>query len=201
MTDKLKQFIEENRAAFDTEEPSPDLFRKMQVKGRSHSLKNILGWKPIRWAAVFVGLLLVSAGIYLGLRKDSPTKSELPEQAINIEKATGIADPVYAKQIYHFQELIGLKQEEIKQLKKDYPDLYKQFVGDLNQLDSAYNALKTTLPENPNREILLEAMIQNLQLQTELLNRQLLIIKEIKQKSKNHEKNLTYHPGNGIMPV
>jgi len=37
--------------------------------------------------------------------------------------------------------------------------------------------------------MLLEAMIQNLQLQSELLNRQLLIIKEIKQKSKNHEKN------------
>jgi hypothetical protein len=51
--------------------------------------------------------------------------------------------------------------------------------------------LKLKLPANPNRELLLEAMLQNLQLQSELLNRQLLIIKEIKQKNKQYEKNKT----------
>jgi len=40
------------------------------------------------------------------------------------------------------------------------------------------------LPSNPNREQLLEAMIQNLKLQTELLNQQLLIIQKIKQAKK-----------------
>jgi len=44
--------------------------------------------------------------------------------------------------------------------------------------------LKTSLENNPNTEMLLEAMIRNLQIQSELLARQLSIIKEIKQKSK-----------------
>jgi hypothetical protein len=52
--------------------------------------------------------------------------------------------------------------------------------------------LKNQLPVNPNREQLLEGMIQNLRLQTELLNQQLNIIKLIKQsKSKTNEKNST----------
>jgi len=50
--------------------------------------------------------------------------------------------------------------------------------------------LKTKLPENPNREMLLEAMISNLQMQSDLLSRQLKIIKEIKQKSIAHEKQV-----------
>ena len=70
--------------------------------------------------------------------------------------------------------------------------MYKQFLGDMNKLDSSYNTLKNELPVNPNREQLLEAMIQNLRLQTELLNQQLFIIKQIKQsKSKTNEKNST----------
>jgi hypothetical protein len=70
------------------------------------------------------------------------------------------------------------------------PVLYNQFIKDITRLDSSYNALQTQLPENPNREQLLEAMIQNLRLQTDLLNEQLLIIQKIKQsKNKINETN------------
>jgi len=67
--------------------------------------------------------------------------------------------------------------------------LYRQFAKDINQLDSAYRVLKITLTTNPNQEMLLEAMIRNLQFQSDLLNRQLLIIQEIKQKNKGYEKS------------
>jgi len=76
-----------------------------------------------------------------------------------------------------------LKQSELKQIEKDHPELYQRFVKDMNKLDSSYQALKTELPKNANRELLLEAMIQNLRLQTELLNQQLSIIKQLNQKN------------------
>lgn len=191
MTDKLKQFIEVNRAAFDREEPDPRLFKRLQKQKLQVAKSNsFLNRTSLRWAAAVTGLILVSAILYSLLRKEETTHKEytgLPP--VNMEEMTGISDPVYAKEIYHFRELIGLKQEELKQLKKEYPDLYNQFVGDINELDSSYQALKINLANNPNRELLIEAMIQNLQLQSDLLNQQLLIIKEIKQKSKRHEKN------------
>jgi hypothetical protein len=87
----------------------------------------------------------------------------------------------------HFAGLVEIKHRELKKIEKDEPLLYKQFAGDVNKLDSVYNSLKRQLPKNPNREQLLEAMIQNLQLQMGLLNHQLEIIKQI-----NHSKKSAY---------
>ena len=86
--------------------------------------------------------------------------------------------------------MIASKQEELKVLGKEQPELYQQFINDITQLDSTYNNLKNQLNITPNRDMLLQAMIQNLQLQLNVLNQQLNIINEIKQSKKNsHEKN------------
>ena len=61
---------------------------------------------------------------------------------------------------------------------------------DITQLDSSYKSLESQLSTTPNRELLIEAMIQNLQLQLNVLNQQLNIINQIKQsKSNSNEKN------------
>jgi hypothetical protein len=88
-------------------------------------------------------------------------------------------------EIYYYSKLIEIKHHELKTLQKDEPLLYKQFAGDVNRLDSVYQSLKTQLPQNPNREQLIEAMISNLQLQIGLLNKQLDIIKQIKHSKKS----------------
>jgi hypothetical protein len=91
------------------------------------------------------------------------------------------------EEMYHFAKLVEIKHKELKRIEKDEPLLYKQFAGDVNKLDSVYHSLEKQLPENPNREQLIEAMIQNLQLQMDLLNHQLTIIKQI-----NHSKKSAY---------
>ncbi len=188
MSDQLKQFIQDNRAAFDNEEPGANVYKRIE---QEISGQKKMSWRPglMRWAAVVTGLIILS-GIYFILPKKNSanTASPVVEEKRSSRDIEFIGDPVYAKQITHFQEVIGLQQAELRQLKTDYPELYSQFVKDINELDSSYQALKTNLPENPNREMLLEAMIQNLQLQSELLNKQLLIIKEIRQKTKSHEQ-------------
>jgi hypothetical protein len=89
------------------------------------------------------------------------------------------------KEMVYYAKIVDLKHDELKKIKKDEPLLYKQFSGDVHKLDSVYQSLKKELPKNPNREQLLEAMIQNLQLQMELLNRQLHIIKQINNSKKS----------------
>ena len=91
------------------------------------------------------------------------------------------------EEMYHYAKIVELKQKELKKIEKDEPLLYKQFAGDVNKLDSVYRSLKKELDVNPNREQLLEAMIRNLQLQMDLLNHQLEIIKQI-----NHSKKSAY---------
>jgi len=91
------------------------------------------------------------------------------------------------EEMYHYARLVELKHKELKTIEKDEPLLYKQFASDVSRLDSVYRNLQEQLPRNPNREQLLEAMLQNLQLQMGLLNHQLDIIKQI-----NHSKKTAY---------
>ena len=182
----LKQFIHENRDAFDTETPDSHVLGKIQEQLPGVPYKKKQTWPQYRWAAILGALLLASAAFFFFFGKNKNVAGT--DEPAYVQEANEFGDPQYAKQIYHFRELIGLKQTELKQLEKEYPELYRQFIGDIQQLDSSYQSLKIKLAENPNREMLLEAMIQNLQLQSELLNRQLLIIKEIKQKSISNEK-------------
>jgi hypothetical protein len=90
-----------------------------------------------------------------------------------------------SKEMFYYAKLIELKHEELKTLEKDEPLLYRQFSGDVQKLDSVYHSLKTQLPNNSNREQVIEAMISNLQLQIGLLNKQLEIIKKIKHSKKS----------------
>ena len=97
------------------------------------------------------------------------------------------ADATINEEMYHYARLVELKHKELKTIEKDEPLLYKQFASDVHDLDSVYQTLQQQLPKNPNREQLLEAMLQNLQLQMGLLNHQLDIIKQI-----NHSKKTAY---------
>ena len=106
--------------------------------------------------------------------KQSPSKTDDLENSMDEE-------------MYHYAKLVEIKQTQLKVIEKDEPLLYKQFNADVYKLDSVYHSLQSQLPKNPNREQLLEAMLQNLQLQMGLLNHQLDIIKQI-----NHSKKTAY---------
>ncbi len=97
----------------------------------------------------------------------------------------------YQEEIGHYAGLVRIKHKELRRIEKDEPLLYQQFAGDIKKLDSVYRALEKQLPGNPNHEQLMEAMVQDLQLQTKLLNHQLDIIKQINHsKVKAYEKAL-----------
>ena len=106
---------------------------------------------------------------------------------INPEQADAASDADYREEMVYYAGLVRLKHKELKRIEKDEPLLYRQFAGDIKKLDSVYRALETQLPKNSNHEQLLEAMVQDLQLQMRLLNHQLGIIKQI-----NHSKKTAY---------
>lgn len=108
------------------------------------------------------------------IARETPSKMEEVESSMDEE-------------MYHYAKLVEIKHNQLKVIEKDEPLLYKQFASDVNKLDSVYHSLQSQLPKNPNREQLLEAMLQNLQLQMGLLNHQLDIIKQI-----NHSKKTAY---------
>lgn len=197
MSKGLEQFIRDNRNQFDTDEPGEQVWNKLEkeLTERSKSSKPLV-FAIFRWSAAAAILILAGIGIYSLLNDritggngmaNNPARQDTPALNDPILKAI---NPTYAREVYQFTQLIEVKQNELKEIEKENPNLYKKFVSDINKLDSSYNALKKELPENPNREQLLEAMIENLRLQTEILNQQLSIINQIKaSKSSNHDNS------------
>lgn len=193
MSNKLEQFIRENREEFDSEEPRPQLWKKLQAEmGPRKKNDNVRHLSFLRWTAV-AAIFVMMLGMFYFMNRQNK-QDTIVENKIGIPpgdaRLLDQVNPSYAKEVYHFTQLIELKQNELKQIEKEHPELYGQFVKDIHRLDSSYQALRAELPANPDPEALLEAMLQNLRLQADLLNEQLTIIKQIKKsKKESHEKN------------
>lgn len=192
MSNKLEQFIRDNREEFDSEEPRPQLWKNMRADIENKNKRNdkVFHLSFLRWTAAAAIIVMILGMFYYMNRQQGAENFAAHEPSIQAQDELSKINPAYAKEVYHFTQLIELKQNELKQIEKEHPELYGQFVNDIHKLDSSYQALRAELPANHDPETLLEAMLQNLRLQADLLNQQLTIIKQIKQnKQTSHEKD------------
>lgn len=193
--DNLERFVRDNREAFDDKEPPGDLWNKIETGlnkqrsdretpfqqiyknpsklGRS-GLGRQIGWPNLDWrvAASIAVLLLAGAFLYMN-----------QQYGVTRQPEVVAASPTYAKAVVEYTQLIDDKRNELKQMTEGNPALYQEFATDLDRLENSYQSLKADLPQNPNQEVLIQAMIQNLQLQINLLNEQLRVIQRIKQQT------------------
>jgi hypothetical protein len=96
----------------------------------------------------------------------------------------------YNEELYYYAKLTELKFKQLKSIEKEEPVLYHNFYGEIKKLDSTYHNLQTLLASNADKEAVLSAMLTNLKIQSEVLSKQLTIIKTIKQsKKKQYEKD------------
>jgi hypothetical protein len=108
----------------------------------------------------------------------SSNKSEVNYASIN---------PVYAQQQTRYVTLIASKRSELKTMSQSDPELYKEFSAETAKMDSVYRKLNNDLVTSPNPELVLRAMIRNLEIQTEVLNQQLNVIEQYNQMKKQNE--------------
>ena len=181
----LEQFINNNREAFDSEEMKGG-WDKIE-SGLKQKKTKPASFRRIWWAAAASVVIFFSAIIYYNINSNNNAPVAIQPVDLPSKEMTDEVDPAYTYQMDQFAYLIKLKQNELTSNGKKQPKLYQQFLKDNNRLDSSYNYLKSELSANPNKEILLEAMIENLQLKLELLNRQVQIIKQSKNKKTNNE--------------
>jgi hypothetical protein len=196
MEDKLKQFVQEHRQDFDSHEPPPGLWSRLEngLKPKPPG-KRAVYRMMLKAVAAAVVIFLAGTGVYYLVKKEQPQQAG-SGMAVNSEEMceeTGpdtnniaMLAPDYAGQVYQFAALIENRQQELKTLTADDTSFSKQFEKDFYQLDSSYMALKAQLPGSPGREALLQALIYNLELQLEVLNHQLNLIRDI-QNTKNNE--------------
>jgi hypothetical protein len=188
MSKRLEDFMRANREEFDDMEPSADLWSRIEkqlplqegAQPKKREAKTFSLGFVLRVAATVIVIMGVSFLLFLRSQKSAG----IDLAAIN---------PEYAKQQVHYASLVETKRTELKQIAQSDPKLYKEFTDEIANMDSTYKKLNNDLATSPNQELVLQAMIQNLQIQTEVLNRQLSVIEQYnqaKKDQKNETKNI-----------
>ena len=133
-----------------------------------------IGWPSLDWrvAASIAVLLLAGSFLYVNYQYGVAHQPEVVA-----------ASPVYAKEVVQYTRLIDDKRAELKQMTEGNPALYREFAQDLDRLENSYQSLKANLSQNPNQDVLIQAMIQNLHYQINLLNEQLRVIQRINRQT------------------
>lgn len=192
----LERFIRDNREDFDEKEPSGSLWQKIEAgldnsgqkkpqaerpspfhqihRNNGQSAGRQIGWPNLDWRVAASIAVLLLAGCFLYMNR---------QYGVTNQPEVVAASPSYAKEVVQYTRLIDTKRAELKQMTESNPELYREFATDLDRLEKSYQSLKADLPQNPNQEVLIQAMIQNLQLQINLLNEQLRVIQRIKQQT------------------
>ncbi|MEO6150786.1 MAG: hypothetical protein ABIP28_11515 [Mucilaginibacter sp.] len=184
MSKRLEDFIKANREEFNDIEPRMELWDRIEhnlelnkAQPKKPEAKTFSLAFVLKVAASVIVVMGVCFTLYLG----NQSKAGVSLADIN---------PAYAKQQVHYASLVQNKRNELKELAKSDPQLYKEFSSELHKMDSVYRRLNSDLATSPNQESVLRAMIRNLQIQTEVLNQQLSVIEQFNQSKKEQQNEI-----------
>jgi hypothetical protein len=196
MSSDFEKFIRKNRGDFDDESPSGDVWKKIEKTIRvkkdpkRFTIRDIYKWSAAA-AIFFIALTSVYFLVIKEYSHETQSVKTNDKQSLSLPENFNGIDAQYAVEMKEASLQIEQRQQELKAAVANDPALYKKFQEDLNTLDSSYRMLRDKADQSINRDVIIKAMIQNLQLQSELLGRQLMIIHEFKTtKTSKNEKDL-----------
>lgn len=163
MNDSLKDFINNNREAFDHRIPSDKVWNQIESK-----LPSTSWWNNITiWRAAAIILFGVSGFLFFANKPDKQQKQEtaqLQGEFSNLEK-------FYADQIAE-------KVEWISDTRDTFAD--DQFTQDFEKLDAMYQVLREQMKTNPTEQVK-DALVLNMLVRIDLLNQQIQKLEESKR--------------------
>lgn len=171
--DNIEKFISANKSEFDVDLPSDQIWLQIEMNLKAKRKKN-----RIRSISVAASLLILFASSMFLFQLKNDT---------NVN-----ADEIINKDVLEaqtqFSSLIEIKRSELNQYKYAQPELINELNKQLKDLQMNYNALLPQLKDENKKDLIVQALIENLQLQLEVLNRSLEIVQNL--KNENHEKEV-----------
>jgi len=167
--DKLEEHIRKNREELDNYSPSPEVWNGISKSMRSGKLK-VTGW--LSAAAMIVVILTTSVLFYKGewnktifLTRDSDAQlMKTNPQVIEAE--------------IYYNSLFNSLYSEATPLLTTQPEIKKELFSDLSQLDSLCADIKKDLKDNVDNQNVIEALIKNYRIKTEILEDMLDLLKQ-----------------------
>jgi len=166
MKDSLKKFVEENRASFDSQEPSEKVWDQIEknLPAKQVSLwNNSMIWRVA--AMLFLGL-----SVYLFATQNSGKTSS--RESAKLQGEFSDLESFYSEQIMEKVELINHIQNFNDQ---------EKFTQDLEKLEAMYSVLKEQMKINPTEKVK-DALILNFLVRMDLLNQQIKSVEDSKRE-------------------
>lgn len=174
--DHLKNFISQNRDAFDSEKPSEDLWSRIEkdlpknnVEAKTIELPSST-WQTYVWRVA--AALLISIGSILVYEWYDQEEIIVMSPANTIEAPNSqerSLNPELAEAEAYYSGKINNQLSELKKYTVSYPGLEEEVTLDLDDLDQAFHELQVELDNDVANEEVIEAMIENYQIKTEIL--------------------------------
>lgn len=179
--DKLEKFIKENRASFDDKVPSGNIWYKIndQLDNAETSQVSIGAYL---WRAAAILLFIAVVWLLVDRNNISNNVVQIPESADESQIAFNDVEAFYFKEIEQ-------KQKMILQFVSENPEINDNLLGEIDQLDSTYQVLKSTADKGYSEKVL-DAMVLNLQMRIDILNQQLDVLEKIKILKENETTSI-----------
>lgn len=196
MKSDLENYIRRHRREFDSDTPADHVWKQVEKSiPPNRTVRLFSSRKFYQWTAVAAVFLVMLSSVYILTAEKDTDRENISQENIQapltnhgaLREIRNIA-PDYIPQFNRIYQVLETRQTELSHIQKDYPALYEQFQDDLAVLDSSFQLLKNKAMQSPNKDVILQAMIQNLRLQEELLNRQLIIIQQFKNSKKSENE-------------
>jgi len=179
MQDRLEKFVEENRDAFDELEPRSDLWLDISLKLLDkEEVSRPIWFRQTFWryAAAVIILLSVGVGIFQLGRYTERVDTGIAFDTAPLQEVA----PELARVEAYYTSLISEQRRQLQDADLRNVGLAGDFSRDLVSLDSAYTRLKRDLYKGTNKDQIVNAMIQNLQMRSEIINRQIQTLNQIR---------------------
>ncbi len=178
--DKLEQYIQANRDAFDSEVPGSHLWEGI-AKILSHKIATTRRKTDFSWMWKAAAIIFFGLSGYLFIRDINPGTGMANNGSVEYREFQNAEN--------YYNSMIYLKQQELQEYIDKNSPFYEEFKMDVLELDSIYTTLKIEFDHN-NDDLIMEAMVRNLQLRIEIMDRQLKIIQKVKKLNNNNENEI-----------
>ncbi len=189
MKDKLEQHISEQREHLDVFEADDRIWERIDKEMRPHRqrFRRVSSW--VAAAAIVTGLAFGGSELYIQMNASSlPGNPAPPSEWIGEvqEEVDPIATELARIESYYFS-VIESHKNRLVSYKHEGLELDQSFSANLDHLQSLYSNLQQELAYGEDKEVVVDAMVQNLMTQIEILNQQLTILENIKKMKDERE--------------
>jgi hypothetical protein len=165
MSQRMKDFFESNREAFDDRSPSPKVWSRIERVLFGAPSVNL--WQSVTlWRIAAFLLLGVSLVQFLGPRLGSQNRADrlAQQELVDVES-------FYSAQI----------SQKVALIRSDEAFFDDQFTQDLEKLEAMYAVLAEEMKKHPSQKVK-DALVLNMLVRIDLLNQQLQRIEDSREK-------------------